>query len=94
VVEHVTLAPRVQSVRPLHARITEVSFEDGVVREVNLLDRPRRPAGAEILDSDSVSRSVGVGPVSRTVCWPTGVDLDPDVLYGLREPAWSLRRAM
>ena len=34
------------------------------------------------IDDDAVFSSVAVDPMAGTICWPDGIDLDPDVLRG------------
>ena len=37
----------------------------------------------ELFEAVSVDTELGV------VVWPNGADIDPDVLYGAHEPAWT-----
>jgi len=39
------------------------------------------------LDDDESFAAVAVDPIAGTVCWPGGIDLDPDVLHGDHAPA-------
>lgn len=41
----------------------------------------------ETLRDRAVFAQVSVDTVAGTICWPNGVDLDPDVLHGGHEPA-------
>ena len=40
----------------------------------------------ELEDEDTFAQ-VAVDEVAGTLCWPNGIDLDPDVLHGDFEPA-------
>ena len=77
---------RVSDVEVIAERMLRVVFTDGLVREIDF-------AGvltgvlAE-LDTDEAFAAVGVDPVAGTLCWPGGIDIDPDVLHG-DEPAAS-----
>lgn len=71
----------VTSVTPLEGHRLRVEFADGLVREVNLADRLRGPM-FEPLRDERYFRRVFVDPDTRTVAWPNGLDLDPDVLHG------------
>ena len=76
---------RVTAVQHLGARRLRVTFSDGFVRE---LDFARAlPGLLAKIDDDEVFASVTVDEIAGTVCWPVGIDLDPDVLHGDREPA-------
>ncbi len=39
-----------------------------------------------IRDDRAVFEQVRVNPEARTIQWPGGVDLDPDVIYGRAKP--------
>ncbi len=80
--------PRVVDVEHLGGRRLRVSFSDGLVRE---LDFESGLAGVlSTLDDDAVFATVSVDPTAGTVCWPGGIDMDPDVLHGDHEPASGL----
>lgn len=58
-----------------------IRFEDGVEGEVDLADLVTfRGVFAPLRDPEEV-RKVQVNADLGTVCWPSGADLDPDVLY-------------
>lgn len=63
-----------------------LSFDDGLRRELDL--EPMLHGGAldELRDPERFAE-VGLDDVAGTVCWPTGLDLDPDVLHGNHPPA-------
>jgi hypothetical protein len=67
-------------------------FTDGVVKDVDLGEAL---AGGGVFDpiyeDRRVFEQVRVNPESRTIEWPGGVDLDPDVLYGTFEPEGGIR---
>ena len=76
---------RVTNVEHLGARVLRLGFSDGLVRE---LDFAGTLTGIlAIIDDDAVFGTVHVDQVAGTVCWPGGIDLDPDVLHGDHAPA-------
>lgn len=76
---------RVTEVQHLGARRLRVTFSDGLVRELDFAGA--LPGVLGWIDDDEVFATVAVDVVAGTVAWPVGIDLDPDVLHGDREPA-------
>jgi hypothetical protein len=69
--------------RPLEGHRIYLRFEDGVEGEVDLSKLVDfKGVFAPLQDPEEVRR-VTVNPDLGTVCWPTGADLDPDVLYSI-----------
>ena len=72
-----------------------VRFEDGIDGEVDLSTLVEFKGVFAPLQDPRELAKLRVDPELGTVCWPTGADLDPDVLYALltqqtievREPA-------
>lgn len=82
------MSPRVAEVECIGARQLRVTFTDGLVRELDF-------AGVLVgifasIDEDVAFAEVGVDAIAGTVCWPGGLDLDPDVLHGDHEPATGM----
>lgn len=80
------IAPPVKTAIALDPYVVRVVFADGAVRDVDiepLLDGPV----FEALRDPSMFALVGVDEHGETIVWPNGADLDPDVLYGIAEPA-------
>lgn len=76
---------RVRDVKPLSGFEVEVAFTDGSVRRIDLAPYLRGPVFRPLLDDPALFRAVYVEPVGKTLAWPNGADIDPDVLYlGLR----------
>lgn len=71
---------RVTDVEHLGARVLRVVFSDGLVRELDFAGR--LPGVLATIDHDVAFAGVTVDSVAGTVCWPNGIDLDPDVLHG------------
>ena len=63
-----------------------LTFSDGLVRELDF-DGVLEGEVFEPLTDRTVFAQVAVDTVAGTIAWPMGVDLDPDVLRGDREPA-------
>jgi hypothetical protein len=76
---------RVTDVEYLGSRLLRVTFSDGLVRELDFTDA--LPGVLAVVDDDETFAAVTVDPVARTVAWPVGVDLDPDVLHGSERSA-------
>ncbi|MDA8359921.1 MAG: DUF2442 domain-containing protein [Actinomycetota bacterium] len=79
--------PHVEKVEVPRAHVIRLTFDDGLVRELELV--PGSNSGtvfAPLADPEYFAR-VRVDPESRTVSWPNGLDLDPAVLHGDFEPA-------
>ena len=70
---------------PVDDSTLRLLFDDGVEREVDLSDAMSGPMGEPLRDPEFFRR-VRVDPELRTVVWPNGYDLDPDVLHGDHEP--------
>lgn len=80
---------RVTAVQHLGGRLLRVTFSDGLVRE---LDFGGELIGAlSTLDDDHRFASAALDATAGTVCWPGGIDLDPDVLHGNFEAASAVR---
>jgi hypothetical protein len=79
-------APRISAAVPLRPYVVRVLFADGELRDVDLepllageIFRP--------LQDPRVFEQVAVDEFGETIVWPNGADLDPEVVYGLAEPA-------
>lgn len=84
-----TTLARVTDVEHLGARVLRVTFSDDLVRELDFADA--LPGVLATLDDEVTFATVTVDSVAGTVCWPNGVDLDPDVLHGDDVSASSVR---
>jgi hypothetical protein len=80
---------RVIDVQPLEDYRLRISFNDGVVREVDFAALLQNADGtlAEPLRDLAYFRQVRVDEESRTIVWPNGLDPDPEVLHGDYAPA-------
>jgi hypothetical protein len=68
------------------------AFSDGALKQIDLSElMGRGGAFGPIREHREIFEQVRVNPDSRTVEWPGEVDLDPEVLYGLFEPASGVR---
>lgn len=56
-------------------------FEDGTAGEVDLADRLTFEGVFAPLRDERAFAMVALNAELGTICWPTGADLDPDVLY-------------
>jgi len=78
---------RVSEVRPATGFDVEVTFTDGSVRRIDLAPFLRGPVFQPLIDDPALFRAVYVDPVGKTLAWPNGADIDPDVLYLGLKPA-------
>jgi hypothetical protein len=79
--------PEVVGVAVTRPHVMRLLFDDGVIRDVQFT--PSGDHGPMVLplnDPDYFAR-VAVDPELRTVVWPNGLDLAPEVLHGDYEPA-------
>jgi len=76
----------VTAVRPLADYTLRLTFDDGSERVIDLADELWGPMGEPLRDP-AYFRLVRVDPELRTIVWPNGFDLDPDVLHGDHSPA-------
>lgn len=77
---------RVVSVDHLGGFRLRVTFTDELVRELDFEGVLTGGVFVDLEDEDTFAQ-VAVDEVAGTICWPNGVDLDPDVLHGDFEPA-------
>jgi hypothetical protein len=80
-----TTRVRITDVEPLPGYRLRLVFSDGSTREVDLTGDLWGPVFEPLRDPDEF-RKVAVDPELGTIVWPTGADLDPDVLHGDRSP--------
>jgi len=76
---------RVTEVEPLDAHVLRVSFNDGVVREIDCTFLLRGTLGEPLRDLDYF-RQVQVDEDLRTIVWPNGLDPAPELLHDLQQP--------
>jgi hypothetical protein len=79
--------PHVEKVEVPRAHALRLTFDDGLVRELEFLAGSNQETVFAPLDDPAYFAKVRVDPESRTVTWPNGLDLDPAVLHGDFEPA-------
>jgi hypothetical protein len=82
----------VTQVEPLDGYKLRLGFDDGSERVVDLTDTLWGPMAEPLLDHEYFRR-VRVDPELRTIVWPNGFDLDPDVLHGDHEAEVPLGRS-
>jgi hypothetical protein len=80
----------VTAVQPLDGYRLRLSFDDGTRREVDLSDQLWGRMGEPLRDPEYFRR-VRVDAELRTIVWPNGFDLDPDVLHGDHQPEFPAR---
>jgi hypothetical protein len=60
--------------------VLRLEFADGLVGDVDVLERMRGPVFAEARTPDGFAQ-VSLDPELGTIVWPSGADLAPDTLY-------------
>jgi hypothetical protein len=80
---------RVRSVSPLDGYNLRVGFTDGTERVIDVERFLRGPVFEAVRRDRGMFEAVSVDRELGVIVWPNGADIDPDVLYGLHEPAWS-----
>jgi hypothetical protein len=73
---------RVTEVEPLEEHRLRVSFNDGMVGEIDCTFLLRGTLGTPLRDPEYF-RQVTVDPEARTVVWPNGLDPAPELLHEL-----------
>ncbi len=74
--------PRINNVQHVRDYILRLTFSDGKTAELDLEPRIFGRGGVFTpLEDVDYFAQVAVDPEARTLVWPNGVDLDPDVLY-------------
>jgi hypothetical protein len=82
------LTPDIATVAVVRHGVLRLTFADGMIGEVEVLDRMRGPVFEQARTPDGFAR-VAVDPETGTVVWPGGSDLAPDTLYErIRTGAW------
>jgi len=76
---------RVTDVEPLDDHRLRVSFNDGVVRDVDCTFLFRGALGEPLCDPEYF-KQVRVDEEGGTVVWPNGLDPAPELLHGDYEP--------
>lgn len=79
---------RIRSVQVLDGFQVRLDFTDGTSRAVDLEPYLRGPVFEPLQRDAELFRSVEVDPELGTLVWKNGADMDPDVLRGVRAPAW------
>jgi hypothetical protein len=75
-----TMVLRITTAEPLGDHSLRLTFNDGLVREVDLSLLLHGPLGEPLRDPDYFRR-VRVDEEARTIVWPNGLDPDPDMLH-------------
>ena len=71
----------VTSVDVLHDRVLHLTFSDGCAADLDLGPTLTGPVFGPLADDDELFRAVRVDPEARTLVWPNGADLAPEVLH-------------
>jgi Protein of unknown function (DUF2442) len=74
------LTPDITAVQVISHGVIRLTFADGLVGEVDVLDRMRGPV-FETAKTEAGFADIKVDTETGTVVWPGGADLAPDTLY-------------
>lgn len=74
------LTPMIAAVAVCRHGVLRLTFADGLVGEVDVLDRMRGPVFEAARTPDGFAEAT-LDEESGTVTWPSGADLAPDTLY-------------
>lgn len=83
---------RVTAAEPLDDHHLRVTFNDGLVRDVDCSFLLRGTLGEPLRELDYF-RQVRVDEEARTVVWPNGLDPAPELLHGEAETTAAARAA-
>jgi hypothetical protein len=75
------MAPGVKAAIRVDPYVVRVVVADGEVRDVDIEPLLDGPVSGPIRERAMFER-VEVDELGDTITWPTGADLDPDVIYG------------
>lgn len=78
--------PGVVGVAVTRPHVMRLLFDDGVVRDLRFVPGEARGSLVLPLDDPAYFAKVRVDDEARTVVWPNGLDLAPEVLHGDHEP--------
>lgn len=81
-------APDVTAATALEPYLVRVYFAGGEIRDVDIEPILSGPVFEPLRDVE-VFRRVAVDETGDTITWPSGADLDPDVIYGSSPPDWD-----
>ena len=81
---------RVTDVEPIDDRRLRVTFNDGVVRDIDCSFLFHGTLGEPLRDPDYF-RQARVDEEARTVVWPNGLDPASELLHGDHEPQLQTR---
>ena len=76
---------QISGVKYLGERNLLISFDDGLQRE--LAFHSNWFGITEPLNSDDFLALVEIDPVTKTLSWPNGIDLDAEILHGDFDPS-------
>jgi hypothetical protein len=79
--------PRIETVDVPRPFVLRLTFDDGLVRELEFITGKNKGTVFEPLDDPRFFEQVEVHAQCGTIIWPNGVDLDPAVLHGDFPPA-------
>ena len=82
--------PAVVGVAVIRPHVMRLLFDDGVVRDLRFVPGESRGSLILPLDDPEYFAQVRVDDEARTVVWPNGLDLAPEVLHGDHEPDHGL----
>jgi hypothetical protein len=74
--------PVVVGVAVVRPHVMRLLFDDGVIRDVAYVPGEAQGSLLRPLDDPSYFAQVRVDAEARTVVWPNGLDLAPEVLHG------------
>lgn len=74
------MAPDIVAAIPRGGYVVRVVFADGEVRDVDFEGVLDGPVFEPLRDPEEFAK-VYVDPETATIAWPTGADIDPDVIY-------------
>lgn len=82
------LRVRVDRVKPVGGYRLQVVFTDGTERVIDVEPFLRGPIFQRVRNERGFFEAVEVDRELGTIVWPNGADIDPDVLFGIAQPAW------